>query len=152
MKYDQKEINENVDYINSHADKENIPQNNRMKWMLAFHSVLFAGFYALLGNIVYIPIEFTKNVICVLGLVALSLSASSVYSMLVGELSVDNILEVWRKYNAAKLKPRYVPHLVFAVPKPVLDSSLRFLSLYSFAPKVFFTAWAVIFINLMLIL
>lgn len=132
----QEQINKNIDYLYGVQIDETNHQNHRMLWILAAQSLIFAALP--LKDDSLKPI--VDNIACVLILVGCFVSVSAVYSMMVGELTFGNILDEGGEYRkGAYLKD--IQHCVIAVPNSVLKSKLKVLSLYSFAPRVFCTAW-----------
>lgn len=119
-------------------------QNHRMVWILAAQTLIFAA----------LPLKFLSEddatilvplLSCVIIWVGCCISLSSIYSMMVGEFSIGNILDGWTECKN-KNKLDKIEHFVIAVPPLVMKSKLSFLSLYSFAPKIFFSAWTTILV------
>lgn len=139
----QKFINHNVDHYYNLQIKETEHQNHRLTWIFAAQSIIFVGLCTLIaGKDLY-----TTVLIWLLCAIGISLAFSGLYSVLVGELSIGTILEQWDAYNRKKNHEKYreVPHQVILAPSIILKSKLRFLLLYSFAPKVFCAGWITLF-------
>ena len=118
-------------------------QNRRMLWGLSAQALVFAGLTQLYNNSIYFP-YISEVTIAVLGMVGICVSISSVYSMIVGDMSICRIFFEADKYNEIKDKNPIVRQWVMTAPGVVLNCWLNFLSLYSFIPKVFCAAWITI--------
>lgn len=134
--------NKETDFRYRQQIDETNHQNHRMVWILAAQTLIFAAL-----PLKYLNPDSAKEITpCLLGIIVMvgcCISVSSVYSMMVGEFAIGYILDGWQEHKK-KGKLKDLQHFVIAVPPPVLESKLSFLSLYSFAPKVFSAAWATI--------
>ena len=142
----QKQINRNVDYLYKLQIGETEHQHHRLSWILAAQSIMFASLSVLIsceksGGLV------TDALIALFIAVGVSLSISGIYSILVGELSIGTVLERWDEYDCRQKSEKYdeIPHVVILSPSTVMQSRLKFLLIYSFAPKVLCAGWMALF-------
>lgn len=142
--------NENMKFFYSMQKDETEHQNRRMLWGLTTQALLFAGLTQLFNNSLDIP-YISEVTVVVLGLLGVCVSISSVYSMIVGDLSVSRIFFAADQYEAEKENIKVTKQWVMTAPKVVLNCWLKFLSLYSFIPKAFCAAWITIPVSVFLL-
>ena len=140
--------NKETDHCYRQQIDETEHQNHRMVWIFAAQTLLFAA----------LPLKYVAEadakalgplLFCIIMMIGTGISISSIYSMLEGEFAIGNILDEWTEHNR-KGKLHEKRHMAIVVPPAVLKSRLRFLSLYSCAPKILCTAWitiCLVFIN-----
>lgn len=148
---DMQIYNENLKFFYSMQKDETEHQSRRMLWGLSTQALLFAGLTQLFNNN-SLDIPYISEVtVVVLGLLGICVSISSVYSMIVGDLSVSRIFLAADQYEAEKENIKVTKRWVMTAPKVVLNCWLKFLPLYSFIPKAFCAAWISIPISVILL-
>lgn len=140
----QENVNKNVDYLNEQLRHETNHQNNRMMWILTVQSILFAALTQL--DIIKENEKMCEVVLYIVFSAGVLLSISGIYSISVSELSVGRVLDTWDVYSKRHRKPSEIKHWVITAPTQVLNSRMRFLMFYSFAPLVMCAAWLVLLV------
>lgn len=140
----QEYVNKNVDYLNEQLRHETSHQNDRMMWILTVQSILFAALTQL--DIIKENEMMCKVVLYIVFSAGVLLSISGIYSISVSELSVGKVLDTWNVYSRRHEKPCEIKHWVITAPTRVLNSRMRFLMFYSFAPLVMCAAWVVLLV------
>lgn len=126
-------------------------QSRRMTWILLSQTIIFAGLSNLVDEKGFLWLQLKTVSVIVLILVGFSVAVSGAYSMVVGDLAISRIFGEKNKYGATKNMVTITSHWMMTVPSVVLNSSLNFLSLYTFVPKTFLSAWLTIAFSLFLI-
>lgn len=139
-KLTQKDFNEVADYHYGLQRDETTHQSNRMMWSITAQALVFAGVCSLLKEQDKIPI-----LLPLLLIVGSFLAISAVYSSLISEISIGNVLDSWNDYHSRPIenKPHPIKHKIITVPSVILNSNLSWLAFHTFAPKVFIAAWMV---------
>lgn len=107
---------------------------------MSAHALLFTGLCAIQYN------DLKEVIIILILLMGLFLALSAIYSMCVSELSIGHVYEMWDEYdNWDDCKKKYpYPHRVSLAPVFIMNSRMRFLMFFKFAPNVLFTSWFVL--------
>ena len=137
-------INRNVDYLNEQQRHETSHQHNRMTWILAVQGILFAALTQL--DMIKNDERMCDVVLFIVLTAGVLLSVSGIYSISVSELSIGRVLDAWNVYNKRHTKPYVMAHWVITAPDQLLNSRMRFLMFYSFAPLVMCVAWVVLIV------
>lgn len=150
----QYDYNSVADYYYKLQRDETSHQSNRMTWIIAAQALVFAGICTLAYSTTILPNnipidQFCNMLICILVIVGVLTSISAVYSIFNSYFTIGSILDEWNDYDSLKVdqKPNPIAHKVIAAPNAVLNSGFSWLTLSSFVPKVFASAWILLFLS-----
>lgn len=137
----QRKINHDVDYLYQLNVHETEHQNHRLMWILTAQALLFAG----LCTLASVCEEYIDACLLLVLLVVMAvlLSISSIYSVIISEVAIGSIHERWSDYDhqSNSAKNRTMPHLISLAPSNIMRSKFKFLQLYKFAPNVLCAGW-----------